>query len=52
MAADGIIHFIDPQEFLDRSDLFNLTFVLTEGNWASVDIQVLAWSMRIQNVNI
>lgn len=50
--ADGIIHFIDPQEFLDRSDLFNLTFVLTEGNWASVDIQVLAWSMRIQNVNI
>lgn len=50
--ADGMIHFLDPQEFLDRSDLFNLTFVLQDGNWISVDIQVLAWSMRIHNVEL
>lgn len=50
--TDGIIHFLDPQEFLDRSDLFNLTFVLQDGNWISVDIQVLAWSMRVQNVDL
>ena len=50
--ADGILHFLDPQEFLDRSDLFNLTFVLQDGNWISVDIQVLAWSMRVHNVDL
>lgn len=50
--VDGTIHFLDPQEFLDRSDLFNLTFVLQDGNWISVDIQVLAWSMRVQNVDL
>lgn len=50
--ADGLIHFLDPQEFLDRSDLFNLTFVLQDGDWISVDIQVLAWSMRVHNVDL
>ena len=50
--ADGMIHFLDPQEFLDRSDLFNLTFILLDGNWASVDIQVLSWNMRVHNVDL
>lgn len=50
--ADGLIHFLDPQEYLDRADLYNLTFVLQDGDWISVDIQVLSWSMRIQNVDL
>lgn len=50
--ADGIVHFLDSQEYLDRADLYNLTFVLKDGNWISVDIQVLAWSMRVQNVDL
>lgn len=50
--ADGIIHFLDPQEYLDRADLYNLTFVLQDGDWISVDIQVLSWSMRIHNVDL
>lgn len=50
--SDGILHFLDPQEFLDRSDLFNLTFVLQDGSWSSVDIQVLAWCKRLQKVDL
>ena len=46
--ADGILHFLDPQEYLDRQDLYNLTFVLKDGDWISVEIQVLARSVRVQ----
>ena len=50
--ADGIIHFLDAQEYLDRQDLYNLTFIIKDGTWISVDIHILAWSMRVHNVNL
>lgn len=50
--AGGIVHFSDPQEFLDRSDLYNLTFILQDGSWKGLEIQVLSWSVRIDNVNL
>lgn len=50
--SDGVIHFLDAQEYLDRQDLYNLTFILKEGNWISVEIQIMAWSIRVQNINL
>lgn len=50
--TDGILHFLDPQEYLDRSDLYNLTFVLKDGDWISLDIQILAWSVRVQRADL
>lgn len=50
--SDGIYHFFDKQEYLDRTDIYNLTFVLNEGSWVSATISINAWSMRIQNLNL
>ena len=50
--ADGILHLMDTQEYLDRADLYNMTFILQDGTWTQVEIQILNWSVRIFNVDI
>lgn len=43
-----------PQEFLDRGYDYDLTFFLSGGSWSyvTINIGVLGWSKRIQNVEI
>lgn len=52
MQIGDYIYVFDKQEYLDRNDLFNLTFIIKDGNWVSVDIQINSWMMRVQNVNL
>ena len=40
------------QEFLDRQSEWNLTFFLSRGVWVYVEIQVLDWTVRINNINL
>ena len=43
-----------PQEFIDRGYDYDLTFFLSGGSWSyvTINIGVLGWSKRIQNVEI
>lgn len=48
------LHTYTEQEFLDRAYDYRLTFFLREGRWVEVqlEISVLNWSVRMQNVDI
>lgn len=48
------LHTYTEQEFLDRAYDYRLTFFLREGRWVEVqlEISVLNWSVRMQNVEI
>lgn len=43
-----------PQEFLDRGYDYRMTFYLKGGTWAylEMEIDVLSWSMRVENVEL
>ena len=40
------------QEYLDREHDYHLDFFLKGGKWIAVEIHVLSWSKRIQNVEL
>ena len=39
------------QEYLDREHDYHLDFFLKGGEWIAIEIHVLSWSKRIQNIN-
>lgn len=40
------------QEYLDREHDYHLDFFLKGGEWVAVEIHVLSWSKRIQNIGL
>ena len=40
------------QEYLDREHDYNLDIYLKDDDWIMVELHVLSWSKRIQNINI
>ncbi len=51
-SSDGTFHLFDEQEYLDRNDMYNLTFIMSGGTWVSATISINAWSMRIHNLDL
>lgn len=44
---------MEKQEYLDRADEYNMTFFLDKGNnWVSAQIQVLSWSVVVNNTDL
>lgn len=54
LRTSGEVCVYSEQEFLDRAYDYRLTFFLHDGRWVEVqlEISVLNWSVRIQNVDI
>ena len=40
------------QEYLDREHDYHLDFFLKGGEWYAIEVHVLSWSKRIQNINL
>lgn len=52
IAKSEIYGKMPDQEFLDRENEWSLIFFLARGRWVSVQIQVLDWTVRINNINL
>lgn len=52
MAKSEIYHRMPDQEFLDRQSEWRLIFFLTRGRWVRVHIEVLDWTVRINNAEL
>lgn len=43
---------MDDQEFLDRQDMFNMTFFMVGDRWQSAQVNILSWRIVIQNSDL